>query len=208
MYNISYHRNIYVYLYNMRIVQPIREPTKIANIKQNLKKLENPRDYLLFVFGINTALRISDILKLNVGDVLDKNGKIKKILHVQEQKTKRQARISLNEAITDALERFFDKNPPTDYDKPLFISKRSTKRLDRTQSWRLINKWCREVGLTSERYGNHSLRKSFGYMARKYNGYSIELIQKKLGHRSPDVTRAYIGITQDEVEDMEMKMNL
>jgi integrase len=48
------------------------------------------------------------------------------------------------------------------------------------------------------------LRKTWGYMARKYRGTPIELIQEKLGHASPAVTRRYIGITSDEIENVDL----
>ncbi len=52
------------------------------------------------------------------------------------------------------------------------------------------------------------MRKTWGYMARKYHGITIELIQEKLGHTTPAVTRRYIGITDDEIEDVENRVNL
>ena len=45
-------------------------------------------------------------------------------------------------------------------------------------------------------------------MARKYHGVPIELIQAKLGHTAPSVTRRYIGITDDEIENVENHVNL
>jgi len=62
------------------------------------------------------------------------------------------------------------------------------------------------VGLKGE-YGCHTLRKTFGYQGWQM-GISTELLQEKLGHRSPEVTRRYIGITRDEIRDVEWKVNL
>jgi integrase len=58
-----------------------------------------------------------------------------------------------------------------------------------------------------DRIGTHSLRKTWGYQARK-SGVPLELIQAKLGHSSPGVTRRYIGITADEIESMENRVTL
>lgn len=54
-------------------VEPIRGPCKVVAIKKTLKRQDHPRDYLLFAMGINTALRVSDLLGLSVGDVLDRH---------------------------------------------------------------------------------------------------------------------------------------
>jgi len=49
----------------MNKVDPIRDKSLIEEIKTELLK-DNYRNYLLFVLGINTGLRIGDILKLKV----------------------------------------------------------------------------------------------------------------------------------------------
>ena len=51
----------------MKFVEPIRKYNDIKKVKDYLSK--NPRNLLLFEFGINTGLRISDILKLKIKDV-------------------------------------------------------------------------------------------------------------------------------------------
>ena len=65
----------------MKYVQPIRDKNKIEEIKSYLKE-SGTRDLLLFTMGINTGLRISDLLKLKINDV---NGKSH--VEIKEQKT-------------------------------------------------------------------------------------------------------------------------
>lgn len=55
----------------MNFVEPIRDRKKIAQIKNQLRGQHRYRDLLLIVVGINTALRISDLLELQVGHFLD-----------------------------------------------------------------------------------------------------------------------------------------
>ena len=50
-------------------VDPIRSEKNIKKVKRLLK--DNTRDLLLFTMGINNGLRISDLLKLKVGNVRD-----------------------------------------------------------------------------------------------------------------------------------------
>ena len=52
----------------MNFVEPIRDPDDIQAMKDYLKEW-NERNYMLFVFGINLGLRISDIIKLKAKDV-------------------------------------------------------------------------------------------------------------------------------------------
>lgn len=56
----------------MQTVEPIRNKRDIEEIKIFLGEKRRKRDYLLFVMGINCGLRISDLLKLRVCDVKNK----------------------------------------------------------------------------------------------------------------------------------------
>ena len=113
----------------------------------------------------------------------------------------------LNQAAKEALEFFFSRTNVTDPDRYLFISYRTGRPLEPVRSWMLIQEWTKAVGLIKEHYGTHSLRKTWGYMARRA-GVPIELIQEKFAHSSPAITRRYIGITQQEVSDVEASICL
>ena len=65
----------------MNIVEPLRNKDDISKIEDFLFKT-NKRNMLIFVFGINTGLRVSDILALNICDVKDKQNVI-----IREKKT-------------------------------------------------------------------------------------------------------------------------
>ena len=188
----------------MNPVEPIRDLGKLLEIKHRLKRT-NPRNYLLFTLGLNTALRVGDLLALRVEDVVDENGEVREFVTLREKKTGKDARIKLNEAAAEAIDFYLSsaKPKPTDW---LFESRRTGEPITRIQAYRLINDWARDVGIT-DRIGTHSLRKSWGYQARKA-GVPLELIQAKLGHSSPGVTRRYIGITADEIEQVENHVNL
>jgi integrase len=191
----------------MNTVEPIKDRIKILAIKRNLKEEKNPRNYLLFVMGCNIALRISDLLSTKVKDVIDSKGDIKTYLHIKEKKTGRQAKIYINDTVKGALNYYLNKSKGIDPDSYLFKSERSNKRLDRVRAWGLIQLWTKEVGLEGERYGTHTLRKTWGYQARK-QGLSIEQISEKLGHKSVTVTRRYIGISQEEINQIEKEVEI
>jgi len=191
----------------MRKVQPIRDIKKIKAIKGNLKK-RNPRDFLLFTLGINTGLRISDILKLKVEDVKEKTGEIKEYLDLNEKKTKKQRLIYINDEVKLALEYYFEKTGIYDLERYLFISDKTkiNKPISRIRAWQLIQIWCREVGIKG-RIGTHTIRKTAGYQMRMA-GVAIELIQEVLGHQSISMTKRYLGITDDEVTKVLKNFNL
>jgi len=184
----------------MNEVEPIRDVNKINRIKGNLLKHKNPRDLLLFVLGINTGLRISDILPLKLSDVKDRKGDPKDYIYLTEQKTHKQRKIILNSEVKKALQIFFTRSKVYDLDSYLFTSEKNNKNkpLSKVRAWQLINEWARQVGIL-ERIGTHTLRKTLGYQMRK-SGIAIEVIQRMLGHSSVKTTTRYIGIDQEELE--------
>ena len=80
-------------------VQPI---TKLKDIKAIKKSLaDKPRDFCLFVLGINTNLRASDLTQITVGMVRDK--KAGDDLELKEKKTGKTRRITLNKSAVGAI---------------------------------------------------------------------------------------------------------
>ena len=192
----------------MNTVEPIRDINSVRRIKGNLKEQKNPRDLLLFVLGINTGLRISDILPLKLSDVQDKKGDPKNYIYLTEKKTHKQRKIILNSEVKKALQIYFTKSDIYDLNSYLFTSDRDNKNrpLTKAMAWHLVNKWCRGVGII-ERVGTHTLRKTLGYQMRK-SGIAIEVIQEMLGHSSVGLTSRYIGINQEELEQVAKEFTL
>lgn len=187
----------------MEFVQPIRDVKQIDTIKK-LLKLRSLRDYCLFVLGINSGLRISDLLKLKISDVSEK-GKITDRIRLREKKTNKCKDFPLSNSTKSALKEYL-KTREYSENEPLFISRKNKGFLLRQQAYKIINDVAKSVGI-KEKIGTHTLRKTFGYHAYN-NGYDITLIQKLFNHSSPSVTLRYIGITQDEMDDVYLSLDL
>ena len=86
----------------MNAVQPIRDKEKIQEILRFLREW-NYKYYLMFLMGIRSGLRISDILKLKVKDVREANGSIRTHLVTKEKKTSKRKRIKLHRELSKAL---------------------------------------------------------------------------------------------------------
>ena len=152
----------------------------------------------MFVFGINSGLRIGDILSLKLGDVKDDEGSIKDYLDIREQKTNKTRRVHFNKQIKQAIDYYIKKADMFDLDQYLFTNEKSkeNRSITRIRAYQLINKWCRDVGII-HKVGGHTLRKTFGYHLRM-QGVSIERISSLLNHQNIKVTFRYIGINDDE----------
>ncbi len=173
----------------MNFVEPIRSKEDIKKVEQYLAQ-KSLRNRLIFVFGINTGLRVSDILGLNVSDVLHKTH-----VEIREQKTNKYKKFPLNTKITGLLKTYLEDK---ELDEPLFMGKKNG-RLHRSQVYRFLNEACRACGVKS-RIGTHTMRKTFGYFY--YKQYKdVALLQRILNHSNPAVTLRYIGISQDEIDN-------
>lgn len=187
----------------MEFVQPIRDLKQIETIKK-LLRLRSLRDYCLFVLGINSGLRISDLLKLRISDISER-GKIKDRIRLREKKTNKFKDFPLSKSTKSALKEYL-KTRECNENEPLFISRKNKGFLLRQQAYKIINNVAKSVGI-KEKIGTHTLRKTFGYHAYN-NGYDITLIQKLFNHSSPSVTLRYIGITQEEMDNVYLGLDL
>lgn len=196
----------------MDFVEPIRNPKKITQIKNELRGAERWRDLLLFTFGINTALRASDLLRLKVAHVCEGGERPRDQFDLYEKKTGKRHNVTINDSMREALLTYWEYFPNL-FNRPencLFFSERAkpmgSKSIDRTMAWRLVSQMCADAGLNGN-YGTHTLRKTWGYQARM-NGIDMEIIMHKLNHSSFAMTRRYLGITDDEIQAAVMKLNL
>lgn len=170
----------------MNFVQPIREKTKIEEMKQELKK-NGTRDYLLFIFGINVGLRISDIIKLKVKDVMDYNRQMKTHIEIKENKTRKIKRFKLNTAVAQELYQYINN---MDFEEYIFKSRNGeNKPITRIRAYVILNEAGKKCGI--EEIGTHTLRKTFGY--HHYKQFNdVALLQTIFNHSSPSITLRYI----------------
>lgn len=173
----------------MELVQPIRDKGLIEKFKTELLK-QGYRDYMLFVIGINTGLRISDILKLKVSDVKDKSH-----ITIKETKTSKDKRFLINSRLREDTDKYIEGMEDSEY---LFQSRKGTnKPISRIQAYRILNKVADKLGI--EEIGTHTLRKTFGYWHYKQNK-DVALLQELFNHSAPSITLKYIGINQDTMD--------
>ena len=173
----------------MASVEPIRDKEKINTVKRILKQ-NGSRDYLLFLMGINSGLRISDILKLKVKDVKDKE-----YIELNEQKTNKYKKFPITNSFKYDLQEYIIGKM---LDECLFPSQKGGKSITRVQAYRIISKACVKAGIKA-RIGTHTLRKTFGYHFYQENK-DIALLQQIFNHSAPSITLRYVGINQDIID--------
>ena len=196
----------------MQTVQPIRSLKQLSAIKNMLRWANNMRDLLLLELGVNSALRITDLLSLQTKHLFDEQWEPKASFTIQERKTKKSNTIVITPKVKATLKQYVQQHPNimNDPESYIFYSKKylphGTKQLDRRTAWKAINKRCSNIWLKGSFWG-HTLRKTRGYQARM-QGIPLELIQHRLNHSSLRITKLYLGITDQELNEACLKLDL
>lgn len=179
-------------------VEPLRTIKEIEEMKWAIKRGNKgtpkrpelaERDVLIFLMGINTGLRVNDLVRLKVRDVKDKD-----IFHIREGKTNKRREINIS-MLRDEIERFIDGKDLDDY---LFKSQKGNNHITTTQVYRILNDAADFLG--RDDVGTHTMRKTFGY--HHYKRFKdVAILQEIFNHSAPSITKRYIGIRQDEINE-------
>lgn len=172
----------------MNEVQSFRSKKEIDMMKRSL----NGRNLLMFTIGINTALRVSDLLTLKVSDVQGD------FIIVKESKTGKTKRTKINASIKQALRELLPIDAKSD--DWLFPSRVGSKSISRVQAYRILNEAAERSGVTIN-VGTHTMRKTFARFAYDA-GTPLELIMKALNHSSQRETLRYIGIEAEDIDQL------
>ena len=179
-------------------VEPIREINKINRMYCYLKA-RDPKYGLMFKFGLNTGLRISDILPLRTEDIFNPDGSFRNHLVLNEKKTGKEKKIKMNAALKKEILLLAprEKNQGNTF---LFRNKRTGEHIQRIQAYKVLKSAAGACGI--ENFGTHSMRKTWGYWTYKASKYNIGLIMDTFNHSSPSVTLRYIGVNQDQKDKL------
>lgn len=189
---------------HMNTAQPIRSTEDLEKLKKYYKEVApNKRNQLLIIMGLNTALRISDILALRWDAVYDFDKKeFRTHIVLTEQKTGKTSTIYINKNIQKSLKSYKEhlrghKKSARRY-QYIFRHKNKNIPISRIQAFRII----KEAADYSNIPGTiccHSLRKTFGYHAWK-QGASPVVLMNIFNHSSYQITKRYLGIEQDDTD--------
>lgn len=196
----------------MSTTQPIKDRTVLEKMKNYYLDKEEFRNYTLIIIGLNTALRISDILSLQWKNVYNfSKGQFRMHMHLTEQKTGKETIIAINPSVISALEKlarsFVCEKEGIHAEDYLFTGRKNKETpISRFQAYRIIKEAAVFAGI-EEHISCHSLRKTFGYFAWK-QGVPPAMLMNIYNHSSYQITKRYLCIEQDDRDEVFLKINI
>ena len=148
----------------------------------------NERIATALVLEGNLGLRISDIVRLRLCDIVRDGDRYR--LAITEQKTGKQRVFTVPLVIEQYIENYCLRNGISRNDLMFPVTTRAIQK-----QLALV---CNYLGY--EGISTHSFRKWYATEIYKNNGYDIALVQRLLQHSSAAVTQRYIGIEPQRIE--------
>lgn len=173
--------------------KPIKNRKTIEKIFL-IAEIKNQRLLCMIKLQLNLGLRISDIVKLKVSDFENDH------VYIKEKKTDKYNRIKINDELKKFIQEYIYRNELKLSDYLLQSRKGENQHITTRQANRDLE-YIKEK-LKLEYFSSHSLRKTFGYFAYMQSKGNLPLLMKRFNHSSQAMTLRYIGIEQEQLDDL------
>lgn len=166
------------------------------------------RDYMMFILGICSGLRISDLCSLNVIDVLNEDMTYKDSIDIVEKKTGKKScnsedKCLITPAMRYALDIYFSHHKIKSLYEPLLYSRKVSEngehRITTDTGWRVMKAAQRDLGIKYN-IGSHSMRKTFANIAacvgdsNNLDMSKLLQVQHMLKHGDYKTTMRYLNL--------------
>lgn len=160
------------------------------------------RDRCLFILGIRTGFRISELLSIRVGSVFQHGRLVERVtVERRNMKSGEEARaVALHPEAREALATWLEELGTEDPGRFLFQSRQRPRHpISYGQARRVLQDAFRVAGLAGI-YATHSMRKTFAEWSHKAFGGDLLKTQRALGHASIQSTIHYLQADREEID--------
>ena len=179
---------------------------EIEKVKECFEGRYVLRDKALFIVGLKTGYRISELLSLRVRDVLGPKGEIADYVTVERRNVKKKTQgrtVPLHPEAKEALKAWLDEMERRGLlkpDVPVFLSQKKgeIRALDKRSAWRILKNAFRKAGL-SGKLATHTLRKTFARKVHEALGRDLFATQIALGHKNIATTVRYLSTSVETI---------
>ncbi len=182
------------------------EWNSLLGLLVRLKKAKRNKEYLLVGTGAYLGLRASDLLNLRWPDLIKKDE-----ITIREKKTGKSRQITINPSLKNILSYVSSelaKQGKLNTDGYMF-SNRNGEKVSIQYINRLLKRTFSDFDIKTQNASTHTLRKTFGKRVWEMDGKSersLIYLSQIFNHSSIGITRRYIGIVQEDIRDIYMKL--
>lgn len=182
----------------LRLPEVLPKAIPAEDLDKILQSLTSVRDRALILLLLHTGMRIGELLKVKMTDIVRSERKI--LLYVGEKNLHGRAVYYSSIAEKALSEWLAIKDIGSKY---LFYGNRGNE-LSYVRAWMIMNKSVKIAGLAHKGYSLHSLRHTFATNMLNA-GLRLEVLQQLLGHLNIDMTLRYARISDMTREDAYFK---
>lgn len=174
-----------------------------------LLKLERDKEFkflILISLGTLTGLRISDVLKLKWTDVMGREK-----FRLQEGKTSKIREIPISSDLQNIIKKCHKEMSPKNIEEHIFLNRYKTKTIRIQWVNVKLKELFKKYRLPIKGVSTHLFRKTLGRAVWENNNYSeaaIVKLSELFGHSSISITRRYLGLRQEEIDDLYLGLKL
>lgn len=148
----------------------------------------NPRCAAVLTAEANLGMRVGDILRMKLSDIVRDGGRLR--LNITEEKTGKRRTFSVPEEVYNYFREYARRQGISPNERLFPITERAVQK-----HLKIV---CDYLGYAN--ISTHSFRKWYATDIYNASGHDIVLVQRLLQHSSPTITRRYIGISDERME--------
>jgi integrase len=182
------------------------EPKHVWSIRVRLELSQAKRDLVIFNLAIDSKLRAYDLLKLRLDDICS-GANVRRRATIVQKKTGRPVQFEIMEQSRSSIEAWLPTLRATG-SRYLFPSRlHNSPHISTRQYARLVHRWVESIGLESNSYGTHSMRRTKAAQIYRKTG-NLRAVQLLLGHTKLESTVRYLGIEVDDALNIAEQIEL
>lgn len=178
---------------------------EVMRVIQRLDGKFNLRDQALFVLGVKTGFRISELLSLKVKDFIQHGQFVTRVrVKRQNMKKKQQSReVPLHPQAKKVLSEWFQKLKSENKfheEHFVFLSQKGINNpISRRHALRVL-RVAYDAAKLQGPLGTHSMRKTFAEKVHRNFDKDLIKTQRALGHKNINSTVSYLSFDEEEID--------
>ncbi len=167
-------------------------------INSDEKACNRKRDYAIVLLFLNTGMRLSELVMINIEDFDSAMSHIRVL-----GKGRKERVVYINPACKDAIISYLEERKSVECVEkgkhPLFLSTRGN-RISNNAVQKRVQKYLNDAGFAYKQLSTHKLRHTAATLMYREGGVDVRVLQEILGHEQLNTTQIYTHVVNEDIE--------